>query len=157
MATYVYPRATGVYGRTPSMGATYTYTNPVAGTEGDLQSNLLPSLRNLAMSDYGARVGGARRAAMDSNPDLTGYAGLNALLTGQGDASRSLSTASSGALMDRLKRQRELTDMANRQAWEEKMARLYHQWQMEQQRSANNAQLWGSVLNAAGTVAGAGL
>jgi len=154
---YTYPVASGVYGATPAKSVqTWGYKMPEASdSENSLQANFLPTLRSQTMQDYGARVSGARRAAMDSNPELAGYAGLNALLSGQGDASRSLSSAGLGVLMDRLKRRRELNDVAARQAWEERMARLQHQWQMEQQRSANWSNLAGSVLGAAGTVGGA--
>ena len=154
---YTYPVASGVYGATPAKsGNAYGYAMPNAmDTEESLQARLLPMLRSVGTQDAGARVAGARRAAMDSSPELTGYAGLNALLSGQGQTARSLNTASLGGLMDRLRRRRELNDVAARQAWEERMARLQHEWQMEQQRSANKSSLWGNVLGAVGTVGGA--
>lgn len=143
MNDYTYPVASGVYGKTPKPTPDYTgYAQDFGG--GDA---ILHGLRQMALSDAAAQTIGARRAgqnAAGNDPSLAAYGGLSALLSGQGNAARGINSAASG-----------LAQQYQGQGFQERLARLYHQWQVEQQQSQNNAQLWASIFQPIGTVTGA--
>lgn len=108
---------------------------------------MLDWIRNQAMADATARTRGLRsqaRTASPNDPALAAWAGLQGQLGGQGEAARSLNA---GAFQNQ--------QMENERAWQEYMARLRHRWEMEMQKSANNAALWGTVGNVGGTLGGA--
>lgn len=68
------------------------------GSSGD---PMLDFIRSQSLSDAGARVRGARSAAMNSvgaDPSQAAYADLAALLGGQGDAARSINAGALGYL-----------------------------------------------------------
>jgi hypothetical protein len=108
--------------------------------------DMLDYIRNQAMANAGARTRGLRFAgqiAGGNDPSLAAYGGLAGLLTGQGEAARDVNAGSLGYLSQQ-----------KQFAQQEKMARLYHQWQMEQQRSANAAGLWGTLGSVGGGALG---
>lgn len=109
--------------------------------------SVLGLLRSQALSDAGARTRGLRSAAQRSSggdPALAAWGSLSGLLTGQGDAARMTNEAA-------LQWEQEL----NRRKWQEYLANLQHQWQMEQQASANKAALWGTLGSVGGAALGA--
>lgn len=120
-------------------GGTYGY-----GSSGD---PMLDFIRNQSLSDAGARVRGARLSAMDSagnDPSLAAYAGLDALLSGQGDAARGINSGALGYLGQQRNWQHEM-DMANL------MAKL-----REEEIKRQNAGAWlGDLGQLAGTLGGA--
>lgn len=114
------------------------------GSSGD---PMLDFIRNQSLSDAGARVRGARTAAMDAagnDPSLAAYAGIDALLSGQGDAARGINAGALGYLGQQRNWQHEV-DMANL------MAKL-----REEEIKRQNAGGWlGDLGQLAGTLGGA--
>lgn len=115
-----------------------------SGSTGDSR---LDRLRDTTMQDYSGRIRGARLAAEDSSdPSLAAYAGLNALLSGQGDAARSLTNAGAG-----------YEQMLAGQDFQREMALLQARLAEEYQKKANHGAMWGDLAQLGGTLGGAWL
>ena len=116
------------------------------GTYASSGDPLLDFARNQAMADAGGRVRGARLAAsgaVGADPSLSAYAGLDALISGQGDAAHDVNSgALSYALAEKKRRD------------EEAMMRLRYQLEEEAMRRANAGSWLGDLGQLAGTALG---
>ena len=94
---------------------------------------MLDMIQNQTMSNaMGANVG-ARRSAQNSAPWAAGTAGLNSLIGGQGIAAHSINQGAMGYLQQQ-----------QAQQWQEHMARLQSQLQMDQWKQMQPS--WGQQL-----------
>jgi hypothetical protein len=109
-------------------------------------SSTLDMIQNMAMSNaMGANVG-ARRSAQNSagmDPSMAAFAGLNSLIGGQGNAAHNINQGAFGYLQQQ-----------QAQQWQEHMARLQAQLQMDNWKQQQPG--WGQqLLGMAGTLGGA--
>ena len=117
----------------------------VGGSYGSSGDPMFDYFRSQALSDAGARTRGARLTAMDSSPNdpsLAAFGGLQGEIGGQGQAAADINQGALGWDQQQVMR-----------AWQEHMAQLQHQWQMQQQQSQNSSGLWQDL----GGVVGAGI
>ncbi len=114
------------------------------GSSGDA---MFDYIRNQAMAGAGARIGGARLAAMDSygnnDPSLAAYGGLNALLSGQGDAARGVNA---GALQYQQQQQA--------QQWQQHLMELQAMLQQRLYKSQQPS-MWSQLAGIGGSLGGA--
>ena len=127
-----------------SQSAPSGYSDPA--TSGTASQGWNPDwMHAQAMNDTYARTLGARMQAMNSSPNdpsLAAYGGLNAAISGQGDAAR--------AALDANTRMRQIMQQ---QAFQSDLAARQHQWEMDAIR-AQHANDW---MNMVGQIGGAGL
>ena len=115
------------------------------GTWSSTGNSQLDLLRSLAGQDAFAGIHGARLAAMNSapnDPSQAAYGGLSALLGGQTNMAHGLNQAA-GSYMQQ--------QQANQ--WQEHMARLMSQLQMDQWRQMQPS-AWQTIAGIGGQVAG---
>lgn len=118
-----------------------------AGTYGSGGDVLLDSMRDNAYADAGGRIRGARLAAsgaVGADPALSGYASLNAMISGQGDAAHDVNRGALEYLIAEKKRRDT-----------EAMMRLQLQLQEEMQRRMNSGAWLGDLGQLVGTLGGA--
>ena len=140
----------GSFGAQPStlsFSAPGGYESGNAGPSGAASANDpgYDYMRQQAMSDSVGRTQGMRQTAMDSSPNdpsAAAFGGLEGEFGGQDRAAHDMNAAAM-----------QHYQTMQMQAWQQHMAELQHQWDMEQQRSANTAALWGM----GGQLLGAGI
>lgn len=117
------------------------------GTFASTGDTMLDTIRNTTMADAAARSRGARFSAMSASPNdpsLSAYAGLEGLLSGQGDAATALNRGALGRL-----------SQIDARKWQEYIMRLRRQWEEEDARRAEKAALWGDLAGLGGAALGA--
>lgn len=115
------------------------------GTYASTGDPMLDTIRNTTMADAQARARGGRAAAMraaPNDPSLAAYAGLEGLLSGQGDAAMALNRGATNRLLQMDERQ-----------WQEYIMRLQRQWAEEDARR----QAWSDLLGGVGDIGGIAL
>lgn len=120
-----------------------------AGVQPSTGDQLTDVMRDTTMADAAARSRGARfsaQSAAPNDPSLAAYAGLEGLLSGQGDAARALNR---GAL--------ERLQQLDARQWQEYIMRLQRQWAEEDAGKLGWAELLSGVGDLAGNVGGAWL
>ena len=110
---------------------------------GSSGNSMLDMIQNMNMSNSMASNVGARRSAQNSAPWATGAAGLQSLIQGQGNAAHNINQGAMGYLQQQ-----------QAQQWQEHMARLQSQLQMDQWKQMQPG--WGQqLMGIAGTGLGA--
>lgn len=143
MARYKAPRPSW---DVPDGGVSAVGGAPAAGRQPSTGDHLTDLLRDTTLADAAARSRGARfsaQSAAPNDPSLAAYAGLEGLLSGQGDAARALNA---GALQ-------RLQQIDARQ-WQEYIMRLQRQWAQEDAKGLGWAELLSGIGDLAGDVGG---
>ena len=123
-------------------------SNQVTGSVGSSGDSYLDMLHNSGMADALGSAYSARLHAMNASPNdpsMAAFAGLQSQIGGQSNAAHNLNDA--GMQYAQQMRQHE---------WNQQQAELQHQWEMELQKSKNNAAMWqmgGQLLGAGITAA----
>lgn len=129
----------------PAAPAPQVNTYGGGGTYASTGDSMLDTIRNTTMADAAARARGGRAAAMraaPNDPSMAAYAGLEGLLSGQGDAATALNQGALGRLQQMDARQ-----------WQEYIMRLQRQWAEEDA----SRQAWAELLGMGGQIGGAAL